>query len=235
MQNAKLDDDEVIIEYITNAQGKKIQKLIPAFIKSEPDRDHILHVNSVENLPDVPEENFIRKRERTVDSYSESISSDDEPSDERTIMADSDSLEAAVFEDAIIGGEVDPKGIEATLHQIAMGLRHALDGYLALALHIAHVAPYELLQVIAQIPPPPMDVPIPIRKALFIDGKSKTINYLICGEYKLANTSWSKLQEKYDVIRDKVYTAIKGKKRPGGSQYWQKGKRKSTPGRCPTS
>ena len=71
-----------------------------------------------------------------------------------------------------------------------------------------------------------MDVPIPKRKALFIDGESKTVNYLIHGEHKLVNTSWSKLQEKYHFHRHKVYTAIKGKKRPGGSQYWQKSKRK---------
>ena len=71
-----------------------------------------------------------------------------------------------------------------------------------------------------------MNVPIPIRKALLEDGENKTVNYLIHGEYELSNTSWSKLQEKYHVSRDKVYTAVKGKKRPGGSQYWQKNKRK---------
>ena len=86
--------------------------------------------------------------------------------------------------------------------------------------------PYELLQVVAQIPPPPMDVPIPIRKALLIDGKIKTVSYLICGEYELADTSYSKLHEKYHVSRDKVYTAVKGKKRPGGFQYQQKSKKK---------
>ena len=64
---------------------------------------------------------------------------------------------------------------------------------------MSKVAPYELPQVIAQIPPPPMDVPIPIRKALLIDGESKAVNYLICREYKLNKTSWSKLQKKYNV------------------------------------
>ena len=71
-----------------------------------------------------------------------------------------------------------------------------------------------------------MDVPIPIRRALLIDGESKTVSYLIHGEYELANTSWSKLQEKYHVSGNRVYTAFKGKKRPGGSQYWQKSKKK---------
>ena len=77
-----LDSNEVIIEYITDAQGNKVKKLKQVFIKSEPDREHTLHVDGDDNLPAVPEENFTRERERTVDSYSESISSDDDPSDE---------------------------------------------------------------------------------------------------------------------------------------------------------
>ena len=94
-------------------------------------------MNSDENLPHVPEQNFTRERERTLDSYSESISLDDEPSDERTITADSDSSEAAVFGDAMVGWELDPKGIGAALHQIATGLENVSDGYLALASHIS--------------------------------------------------------------------------------------------------
>ena len=39
---------------------------------------------------------------------------------------------------------------------------------------------------------------MPIRKALAIHGESKTIHYLLCGEYELNNSSWSKLQHKYN-------------------------------------
>ena len=60
---------------------------------------------------------------------------------------------------------MDTIGIEATLHQIASGLQSAADGYITLASHMSEVAPYELPQVIAQIPPPPVDVPMPVRKA----------------------------------------------------------------------
>ena len=81
------------------------------------------------------------------------------------------------------------------------------------------MAPYELPQIVAQIPPPPMDVPMPIRKALLIDGKSRAVSHLICEEYKLTKTSWLKLQKKYHVSRGKAYTAIKGRRRPGGSQH----------------
>ena len=39
MQNATIDD-AVIVEYITDAQGRKVKKLKPLLIKSEPDREY---------------------------------------------------------------------------------------------------------------------------------------------------------------------------------------------------
>ena len=116
---------------MTNAKGNRIKKLKPIFIKSEPDREHIHHVDSDDNLPAVPEENFTKKREVTVDSYSQSISSDDNPSNDRTITADSDSSAAPAFEEMPCEWEANPKGIKATLHQIAAGLQSAAEGYLA--------------------------------------------------------------------------------------------------------
>ena len=199
MQNANLDTNEVIIEYITDAQGNKIKKLKPLLIKSEPDREYTQNIPSDDNLPAVPKENFIQKREVTVDSYSETISSNDESSDDRTITADSNSSATSSFEETPYKWESDSKGIEATLHQIALGLQSAAEGYLTLASHISKVAPYELPQVIAQIPPPPIDVPMPIRKALSVDRESKAVNYLLHGEYELNKTSWSKLQKKYNI------------------------------------
>ena len=185
MQNANLDTNEVIIEYITDVQGNKIKKLKPLLIKSEPDKEYAQNIPSDDNLPAVPKENFIQKREVTVDSYSETISSNDESSDDRTITADSNSSVTSSFEETPCKWETDSKGVEATLHQIASGLQSAAEGYLTLASHISKVAPYEIPQVIAQIPPPPMDVPMPIRKALSVDRESKAVNYLLCGEYEL--------------------------------------------------
>ena len=85
--------------------------------------------------------------------------------------------------------------------------------------------PYELPQVIAHIPLLPVNVPMPIRKALATEGENKTIHYLLHVEYELTNTSWSRLQQKYNVSCNTVYTALKGKGRPSGSQYQQKRKR----------
>ena len=64
-----------------------------------------------------------------------------------------------------------------------------------------------------------MDVPMPVRKVLLVDGENKGVNYLLHGEYELNKTSWSKLQKKYNVSKGKVYAALKGKIRPRGSQY----------------
>ena len=74
-----------------------------------------------------------------------------------------------------------------------------------------------------------MDVPMPIRKALLVDGENKAVYYLLCGEYELNQTSWSKLQKKYNVSRNKIYTALKGQGRHGGSQYRQKRKQMVKP------
>ena len=98
MQNAHLDTNEVIIEYMTNAHVNKIKKLKPLLIKSEPDREYAQHLPNDDNLPAVPEENFTQKREVTMDSYSESISSNDESSDDRTVTMDSNSSATSGFE-----------------------------------------------------------------------------------------------------------------------------------------
>ena len=99
------------------------------------------------------------------------------------------------FEDNSCIKETNAIEIEASLHQIASRLPSAAKGYMSLASHITNLNPYELPQVIAQIPPPPIDVPMPIRKALTIDSESKVINHLLHGEYEMTNTSWSKLQK----------------------------------------
>ena len=193
MQDANLDTNEVIIEYIMDAHGNKVKKLKPLLIKSKPNRNYVQHIPSDDDLP-VSESSFMPKREVTIHSYSESISSNDESNDDRTITTDSDSSAAQTFKDTPCKLETDSTEIEATLNQIASGLQDAAEGYLTLASHIPKLAPYELPQVIAQIPPPPMNVAMPIRKALSIEGENKTIHYLLCGEYELTNTSWSKLQ-----------------------------------------
>ena len=219
-----MDTNEVIIKCITDAHGNKIKKLKPLLIKSEPNREYVQHIHSDDNLPAVPEENFLQKREITVDSYSETISQDLSSSN-CTVTADSDSSATSSFEETPCKLDTDIKGIETTLHQIASGLLSAVEGYLTLASHISGIAPYEFLQVIAQIPPPPMDVPMPVRTALMVDGENKVVDYLLHGGYELNKTSWSKLQKKYNVSRNKVYAALKGKGRPGGSQYHQKKKK----------
>ena len=212
MQNATLDND-VIIEYITDAQGRKIKKLKPLLIKSEPDREYTQHIHSDDNIPNIPEDNFIQKREVTVDSYSETISSDSS-SEDRTIPAETEnsmsSMEGNIEGSSCIK-EANAMEIEALLHGIATSLQSAAKGYMSLTSHINKLNPYELPQVIAQIPPPPINVPMPIRKALTIDGKDKVVNHLLHGEYELNNTSWSKLQKKYSLSKNKYILLLKEK------------------------
>ena len=117
MQNATIDSD-VIIEYITDAQGRKVKKLKPLLIKSEPDREYTQHIYSDDNLPNIPEDNFIQKREVTVDSYSETISSDSS-SEDRIITADTENSMSSMednIEDSSCIKETNDTEIEASLH-----------------------------------------------------------------------------------------------------------------------
>ena len=114
-------------------------------------------------------------REVTVNSYSETISSDSS-SDDRTITAETEDSISSIednIEDNSCIKETNATEIEASLHRIASGLQSAAEGYMSLASHITKLNPYELPQVIVQILPPPLDVPMPIRKALTIDSESK--------------------------------------------------------------
>ena len=117
MQNATIEHD-VIIEYIVDAQGRKIKKPKPLLIKSEPDREYTQHIHSDDNIPNVPEDNVMQKREVTVDSYSKTISSDSS-SDERTITAETEdsisSMEDNIEDNSCIK-ETNATEIEASLH-----------------------------------------------------------------------------------------------------------------------
>ena len=108
----------------------------------------------------------MQKREVTVDSYSETISSDPS-SDNRTITAETENSTSSMddnIEDSSCTKETNATEIEALLHQIASGLQSAAEVYMSLASHISKLNPYELPQVIAQIPPPPIDIPMPVKK-----------------------------------------------------------------------
>ena len=61
MQDARLDNKEVIIEYITDAHGNKVKKLKPLIIKSEPNRTYVQHIPSDDELPVMPEDKFTQK------------------------------------------------------------------------------------------------------------------------------------------------------------------------------
>ena len=120
MQNATIEND-VIIEYITDAQGRKIKKLKCLLIKSEPDHEYTQHIHSNDNLPNVPEDNFIQKREVTVDSYSGTISSDS-TSDDRTITTETEDSTSSMednIEDNLCVKETNVTEIEVSLHEIA--------------------------------------------------------------------------------------------------------------------
>ena len=112
---------------------EKLKKLKPLLIKSEPDREYTQHVHSDDNLPNIPEDNFIQKREVTVDSYSETISSE-LSSEDRTITAETENSMSSMednIEDSSCLKENNATEIETSLHQMATGLQSAAEGYMS--------------------------------------------------------------------------------------------------------
>ena len=94
----------------------------------------------------------------TIDSYSETISSDSS-SEDRTLTAETENTMSSMqdnIEDSTFIKENNTTEIETALHQIATSLQSAAEGYMSLASCIQNVEPYELPQVIAQIPPLPL-------------------------------------------------------------------------------
>ena len=193
MQSAT-QDNEVVIELITDAQGKRIKKLTPILVKTEPDREYTQHFHSDSESPKIPEECFIQEREVTIASYSETISSESS-SEDRTLTAETENTSSSMEDhiedrthindnDTITNKRICTKDdnvskIESVLHQIATSLQYATKGYLSLAASISKLEPYELPKTIAQIPPPSINVPLFIRKALSFDGEEKVINHIL--------------------------------------------------------
>ena len=114
-----------------------------------------------------PEDHFTQEREITIASYSETISYESS-SEERTLTAKTEDTTSSM-EDQIEDGsyirvnntteiekscikETNVTEIESALHQIATSLQHAAKGYLSLASCIHKLEPYELPQIIAQLP-----------------------------------------------------------------------------------
>ena len=52
----------LLVVYITDAQGRKVKKLKPLLIKSEPDREYTQHIHSDDNLPNIPEDNLTTEK-----------------------------------------------------------------------------------------------------------------------------------------------------------------------------
>ena len=127
MQSATHDND-VVIEFITDAQGRKIKKLKPLLIKSEPDREYTHHIHSDDYLPNIPEEHFTLEREITIASYSETVSSESS-SEERTLTAKTENTTTSMedhIEDSTCMKENNITKIETVLHQIATSLHMLL-------------------------------------------------------------------------------------------------------------
>ena len=81
----------------------------------------------------IPEDNFTQKREITIDSYSETISSESS-SEDRTVTAEMENTTSSMedhIEDSSCIKENNVTEIETSLHKIATSLQIAAKGYMS--------------------------------------------------------------------------------------------------------
>ena len=218
-----MDPDQVQIECMIDKDGKEVKKVKPTLIKKEittnyatqvpfelgPDEDIFLFTDE-ERVPcaDCPYEPKIE--EETDD--------DDYVVDDVSIEVDSDSSDALSMLDENFE-DTDPSKIDEALQQIVEGLHQAADGFEALKDLLPTVPVTDVAKIVQMAPTPYLQ---PMSKAtiqaLQTLGEEDLINHACLTEFQ-KGVSQAALMRTYDIGRDRLYKALHGKTRPGGTQY----------------
>ena len=148
----------------------------------------------------------------------EETNDDDCVDDDIPIEVDSNSSAALSMLDENFE-KTDPSEIDEALQQIVKGLHQAADGYEALK-DLLPTIPVTDVAKIVQVAPTPY--PQPMSKAaiqaLQTLGEEDLINQACLVEFQ-KGVSQAALMRKYSIGRDRLYKALHGKIRPGGTQY----------------
>ena len=148
----------------------------------------------------------------------EETDDDDYVDDDVSIEVDSDSSEALSMLDENFE-DTDPLKIDDVLQQIVKGLHQAADGFEALKDLLPTVQVTDVAKIVQVAPTPYLQ---PMSKAaiqaLQALGEENLINHACLTEFQ-KGVSQAALTRRYDVGRDQLYKALRGKTRPGGTQY----------------
>ena len=218
-----VDPDQVQIECMIDKDGKEVKKVKSILIKKEittnydtqvpfelgPDKDIFFFTDEERVLyADCPYEPKIE--EETDD--------DDYVDDDISIEVDSDSSDALSMLDKNFE-DTDPSKIDEALQQIVKGLCQAADGFEVLKDLLPTIPVTDVAKIVQVAPTPYLQLMSKAAiQALQTLGEEDLINHTCLTEFQ-KGVSQAALMRRYDIGRDRLYKALHGKMRPGGTQY----------------
>ena len=218
-----MDPDQVQIECMIDKDGKEVKKVKPILIKKEittnyatqvpfelgPD-EHIFFFTDEERVPYADRPYELKIEEETDD--------DDYVDDDVSIEVDSDSSDALSMLDKNFE-DTNPLKIDDALQQIVKGLRQAADGFEALKDLLPTVPVTDVAKIVQVAPTPYLQLMSKATiQALQTLREEDLINHACLTEFQ-KGVSQAALRRRYDIGRDRLYKALHGKTRPGGTQY----------------
>ena len=222
-EEVDMDPDQVQIEHMIDKDGKEVKKVKPIIIKKEITAHYATQVpfefDSDEDIFFFTDEEHVPYADHPYEPKIEKETDDDDyVDDDVSIEVDSDSSDALSMLDENFE-DTDPLKIDDALQQIVKGLRQAADGFEALK-DLLPTVPVTDVAKIVQVAPTPYLQPMSKAtiQALQTLGEENLINHACLTEFQ-KGVSQAALMRKYDVGRDRLYKALHGKTRPGGTQY----------------
>ena len=218
-----VDPDQVQIECMIDKDGKEVKGVKPILIKKEITTNYATQVpfelGPGEDIFLFTDEEHVSYADRPYEpKIQEETDDDDYVDDDIPIKVDSNSSAALSMLDENFEN-TDPSKIDEALQQIIKGLRQVANGYEALK-DLLPTIPVTDVAKIVQVAPTPYLQPMSKAaiQALQTLGEEDLINQACLAEFQ-EGVSQVAVMRKYGIGKDRLYKALHGKIRPGGTQY----------------
>ena len=216
MKCAEVEEDQVQVEDVVDVKGNEVRRIIPIFIKEEPDHQHTVHepAHLPPGMPKLPPNTTVSTLLNDEESYDKELTDSKEYlPDDAAFPEKADSSAVESMEDDIM--QVD---VGAALNEISTGLEIAALGYTNLWALLPQLPVHEVPKVLESTPLVYMDpMPHPLIKALRDIGPEKVLDHIIIGESK--STSSHQICLKYRLTRARTERVLRWTMSKGGSFY----------------
>ena len=221
MKWAEVEEDQVQVEEVVDAEDNEVRRIIPIFVKEEPDCKHTVHepAHLPPGMPELPTDATVSTllNDEELQFYNkEATDSEECLPDDAVLPEEAESSAAESMEDDIM--QVDAGAFDAALNEIFTGLEMAALGYTNLWALLPQLPVHEVPKVLESTPPVYTDpMPHPLIEALRDIGPEKVLDHIIAGESK--TTSSHQICLKYRLTRARTGRVLMGTMSKGSNFY----------------